>query len=69
MFVQELDALGFGCPYVASEGDEGNLDVVTLVNATWELVQGYRSCVKTITDLEAQVGTTLKKLYYSTSVL
>ena len=50
-FDQELQLLGYSniCP------NEGNFDVISLINCTWTLLQNYRSTLKNISDLEAQV--------------
>ena len=54
---KELESLGFTSPFWSVEegGGAKDTDAVGLVNTTWELVQSYRSCVKTITDLEAKL--------------
>ena len=35
-------------------GGGGNLDVITLLNTCWDLIQSYRSCLKTISAMEDQ---------------
>lgn len=53
--MQELDHLGFASPCSNDDTGQGNLDVIALVNIAWDLVGSYKRCLKTITDLEAQM--------------
>ena len=53
---QELSNLGLPSPCASDEGGQGNnLDVISLVNIAFELVQSYKRCLKTIADMESQV--------------
>lgn len=53
--LQELTGLGLPSPCApGGEGEGSNLDVLSLVNTAFELVQNYKRCAKTIADMEAQ---------------
>ena len=47
----------FGLPSICSnEGGNSQLDVISLVNVTWSLVQAEREKTKKISNLESQVS-------------
>ena len=51
---QEMELLGLSSPCTkgGDEASQASLDVITLVNSAWRLVQMYRSSQRTVTDME-----------------
>ena len=52
ILAQELELLGYPSPCSNQEGFEERLDVVSLVNTAWSMLQSYKSCLKVISDME-----------------
>ena len=51
---QEMELLGLASPCTkgSEEAGQASLDVITLVNSSWRLIQLYRSSQRTVTDME-----------------
>ena len=51
---QEMELLGLSSPCTkgGEEAGQASLDVITLVNSSWRLIQLYRSSQRTVTDME-----------------
>ena len=51
---QEMELLGLSspCSKGSEEAGQASLDVITLVNSSWRLIQMYRSSQRTVTDME-----------------
>ncbi|TRY61162.1 hypothetical protein TCAL_07969 [Tigriopus californicus] len=52
---QELELHGFLSPCANDDTGQGNLDIISLINTTWELLCHHRNAMKTISDLETQM--------------
>jgi hypothetical protein len=53
--LQELDVLGLQSPCASDASGQSNLDVVALVNITWNLLKLYRGSLSASADHEVKV--------------
>ena len=55
LILKELELLGYPAPCSNENDPDGNLDIISLVNTSWTLLENYRSCLKVISDMEDRV--------------